>query len=310
MRKSLFILVAVIALVFASVSCKKEEVKIDSLKPQYVDAIAGSFIAKEGDIMTKSADLTKVTRTWTMQARNSTFYSNAAFANVTGLEFIAGSAAYNFWSVSANNPVTFPVSQAVYSNLTPDEDLRLITETKNSANEVAYLGILDFNPDYASFPITLHSLRLGDKLTLNTDALTSLPGGNNLIFKVTINVAPVNLAATKIVAITGLSSTPNGNELSWSNIQYGTAVTSDVILSGTGDQEVYDELSGKVTGITITITETGNGGSTITKTVTAAGAGQGLKLTLTTARTGWYDSGTIGFTDEDITIISQNVVVE
>lgn len=313
MKKLIMIFAVAIIMAAIFVSCSKKDSVVQPQK-QSVNVIAGSFIAQDGDITLKSAVLTKVSRTWTMLTNNGTFYTPNYWSKVDGREFITGSAAYNFWHNSANNPVSFPVSQAVYSNLTPDENLRLITETKNGPSgtgDVVYLGILDFNPGTASFPMTLHSLRLGDKITLNTNALTQLPGGNNLTFKVTINVAPVDLATTKNVTLGGTSSTPSGTELQWSDIQYGAAVASEVVVAGTGDQVVYDELSGKVTGITITITETGNGGSVITKTVAAAdlGPGHGLALTLTTTKIGWYDSGTIGFNDSDITITALSVPV-
>jgi len=136
-------------------------------------AIAGSFIAQEGDITLKSADLNKVERTWTWYARSSSFYGNATLALVKGNEFITNSAAYNFWSVAGNNPTTIPVSldDVTYANLTPDEDLRCVLETKNSNHQVVFLGIVDFNPTTANFPMTVPGFRLGDKLTINADQL-------------------------------------------------------------------------------------------------------------------------------------------
>jgi len=300
-------MVLVLAVVFMT-SCKKETSAPGDQK-QYVKAIAGSFIAKDGDITLKSSPVS-VTRTWSMYARNSPFYGNVPYALVNGSEFITGSAAYNFWSVPANNPVTFPASTALYSNLTPDEDLRLITESKDAANNVAYLGILDFNPNTASFPLTVNAFRLGDVLILNTDAITGLPGGSNLTITAAFSLAPVDLAATKKGPITLPGGTPNGNQLQWSDIIYGPAVATNVTVGG-GDFVLYDGLDKKVMGnIVITLQEAGNGGSTIVlPAVVAKGAGKGLKLTLKTTKIGWYDSGTINFSDTDIEIVQEEVWV-
>jgi hypothetical protein len=297
----------VLALVFMT-SCKKDtSAPVD--QKQYVKAIAGSFIAKDGDITLKSAPVS-VNRTWSMYARNSSFYGNAPYALVNGSEFITGSAAYNFWHNSANNPVTFGASEVLYSNLTPDEDLRLITESKDAANNVAYLGIIDFNPNTASFPLTVNSFRLGDVLTLNTDAITGLPGGGNLTITAAFSLAPVDLAATKMGPITLPGGTPNGNQLQWSDIIYGAPVPTNVTV-GAGDFVLYDGLDKKVMGnIVITITEVGNGGSVIVlPAIAAKGPGKGLKLTLKTTKIGWYDSGTINFSETDIIVVAEDVWV-
>lgn len=288
----------VLAVVFMT-SCKKEtSAPVD--QKQYVKAIAGSFIAQNGDVTLKSTPV-GVNVFWSMLSNNPAFYSGLTL--VDGREFITGSAAYNFWSNPANNPVTFPVGTSLYSNLTPDENLRIISETQDASSNVAYLGMLDFNPTTANFPLTIHGFRLGDELTINTDAITSLPGGNNLTITATYSLAPINLTATKAkITLSGTSpGVPNGTEFGWGDIQYnvlGAPITTPI---GTGNVVVYDLLDKKAFGdIVITISEPG--GTTITKTVPCAGPGKGLFLKLTTTKIGWYDSGTITFTDTDITV--------
>lgn len=300
-------MVLVLAVVFMT-SCKKEtSAPVD--QKQYVKAIAGSFIAKDGDITLKSTPVS-IERTWSMYARNSPFYGNVPFALVKGNEFITGSAAYNFWSTPGNNPVTFPAATLLYSNLTPDEDLRLITESMDLNGDVAYLGILDFNPSYATFPLTINNFRLGDVLLLNADEIKNLPGGNNLTITATFNLAPIDLEATKMGPITLPGGTPNGNQFQWSDIIYGASVPTTVTV-GTGNFPLYDGLDKKVMGdIIITLHETGNGGSTIVlPAVHAKLAGKGLKLTLKTTKIGWYDSGWINFSDTDIIVVEEEVWV-
>lgn len=289
----------VLAVVFMT-SCKKDTTAPMDQK-QYVKAIAGSFIAQNGDVTLKSTPI-GVNVVWSMLSNNPAFYTGLTL--VDGREFITGSAAYNYWSNPINNPVTFPVGTSLYSNLTPDENLRIISETQDASSNVAYLGMLDFNPTTANFPLTIHGFRLGDELTINTDAITSLPGGNNLTITATYSLAPINLTATKAkITLSGTSpGVPNGTEFGWGDIQYGAPAASTTTI-GSGNFVVYDLLDKKAFGnIVITITETGNGGSTITKTVPCAGAGKGLFLKLTTTKIGWYDSGTITFTDTDITV--------
>ena len=298
MKKLQLLLLVLVVVAFAS--CKKENVS-QPTTPKYVKAFDGQFKVKDGDITFKATPL-GVNRTWTMYARNSSFYGGAAYALVNGSEFITGSAAYNFWNTPANNPVTFAANQAVYSNLTPDEDLRIITETKDASDKVVYLGILDFNPEQASFPLTINAFRLGDVLQINTDAVKNLPGGNNLTITATFDLAPVDLDATKLGPVSGSGGVPNGLQFRWEDIIYGPAVSTTLPV-GAGDVTLYEGLDKKVMGnVIITITETGNGGSTIVKTVPAQLAGKGMMMKLSTTRIGWYDSGTIAFSDKDISV--------
>lgn len=309
MNQFSFIFWVAIATMFI-VSCSKKDDGVLPIVKSSVNAIAGTFNVQDGDIqILKDAPL-GVNRTWTMQARKSSYYGGIPFANVTGLEFIVNSAAYKFWIIPANNPVTYPASQAVYSNLTPDEDLRLIAETKVASGAVSFLAMLDFNPSSANFPLTLHGFRLGDELSINTYGLTKLSGGDKITITVSYDLAPIDLAATKSkVTLTGSAGVPNGIEFTWADIVYGASVTSSVTVPASSNNNfvtLYNGLDKKVTGnITITVTEAG--GTAITKTVEAKGAGHGLKITLSTTKVGWFDSGTIKFCEDDIDVDSENV---
>jgi hypothetical protein len=300
--KNLSLLLMVLVLV-AFGSCKKENVKQPEAAT-FAKTIAGTYIAKDGDITFKALPA-GAKRTWTMLAINgtNTFYPTpAGFTLVDGREFITNSAAYNFWHNSANNPVNFGPTESVYSNLTPVEDLRIISELKDASDKVICLGMLDFKPDQASFPLTVNTFRLGDVLQINTDAITHLPGGSNLTITATYNLAPVDLVATKVGPLTGTGGVPNGHQFRWEDIIYGPEVSHTVTV-GAGDVVLYEGLDQKAMGsVTITISETGNGGSVITKTVPTQGAGKGMMMLLSTNRIGWYDSGTISFSDKDIDV--------
>jgi len=315
MKKIQLLLLVLVLVAFGS--CKKESVNQNTTTaPKYVKTIAGSFVAKDGDIQFKDAPV-GFERTWTELAKNSPFYTPEVFGLIDGREFITGSSSYNFWSVPANNPVTFPASSVVYSNNTPDELQRMITETKDAAHHVAYLGMLDFQPSTANFPLTIHCYRLGDVLQINTDALVNLPGGHNLTFSVKYNLAPVDLTATEAkLTLSGTNTgIPNGNEFTWADIQYGAPVEHTIAVPALqmGDFTLYDDLGGKVTNVVITITETGTGatpGSVITlPVVNGLGAGLGMKMVLTTTKIGWYDSQTINWSDTDIAVTTVNVPV-
>ena len=319
MKKLTFILAVAIMMAVTFVACNKKSDDVMKPEKQYVNVIAGSFVAHEGDITLKSADLTKVTRTWTMYTNNPAFYTPNYWSLVNGREFITGSAAYNFWSNSANNPVSFDVSQdgSVYSNLTPDESLRCVLETKNSNHEVVYLGIVDFDPTTASFPMTVNGFRLGDKLTINADKLFNLPGGDRISITAAFNLSPVKLSETELGPITGTSTAPDGKQFQWSDVVYGTPVAQSVAVTKTNGTpiELYDGLASKVFGsVTITVTDNGSaktgptGGYIVTIDLNSI-AGKGHALTLNTSKIGWYDSDFIQFNETDITVTDISVDV-
>jgi hypothetical protein len=285
-------LVAVVMLVGLT-NCKKEVLNPNEGK-QYVGTVDGSFNVLDGDITFKSFPNapTGVDRVWTMLRKDGTL--------VNGSEFIQGSAAQIWWSLPANNPVTFAANQAVYSNLTPLEDLRLITETKDGSGHVQYLGMLDFNPTNLGgqgFPLSVTGKRLGDVLMINTDELTTLPGAA-LTIKVAFNLSPIDLTATKKCVL------GNGNHFTWSDIVYGTPV-STTVTAGSGDFVLYSGIDSKVFGnIVITINEAASSSTSANSYIVTIpaneGSGKGRLFKLHTNKLGWYDSAPINTTDVDI----------
>jgi hypothetical protein len=298
-------------------NCKKDTENTSVTK--YVGTVNGSFIPQDVNISVSKSfpfDAPEAsTRNWIMYAKNSPFYGNQPFALVKGLEFVTGSAANIWWKTDGNNPVSFDASQGVYSNLTPVEPVRLIMETKDVSGAVAYLGILDFDPTQAQFPLTVTGKRLGDVVTLNTDALTKLPGAN-LTITATVQSTKIDIAKTELGTLspaTGENTTGVTGALDFSDIIYGEVGSQVVTIpNGSGDFPLYSGVDKKVFGnIIITITEApsssspGVSGSVIVLTVPSSAvgiSGKSTKITLTTNKLGWYDSSTINVSDQDITV--------
>ncbi len=315
---NLFLSLIAVVMLVGLTNCKKETE--DTSVTKYVGTVNGSFVAQDASIKINKdlAPSLLVTRNWIMYAKNSPFYGNQPFALVKGLEFITGSAANIWWSTNGNNPVSFAASQAVYSNLTPAEPVRVIMEGYGqSDSRPAYLGIVDFDPTQAKFPLTVVSKSLGDVFIVNADALFNLPGGNLISIAVTFNVFPVDIQATEKGI---LSSATSGNAtgvtgaLDFSDIVYGAGSIYNPVTQpvGHGDYLEFSDNCSKLKGnITITITEApspsspGVNGSVITLIVPASAVGLpglGTKLVLSTTKLGWYDSQTIGVTDNDIKV--------
>ena len=312
--KKLFFVFAILSLVVFG--CTKHDLNPTT---KYVGTVNGSYIPQDVNVsLAKDLDLNNpltpvpYTRNWIMYAKNSPFYPNETFALVTGLEFIQGSAAQIWWST--NNPVSFAASQAVYSNLTPVEPVRLIMETKRADNVVAYLGILDFDPTCASFPLTVNGFRLGDVLEINTGNLTTIPGGSALTFSVAYDEKIIDLDATEKGYISGGNGAGVTGEFGFADIKYKSQLEyHNAIRLEDINNVVYNSLLGKVTGsIVITINEPATSStpahafqvSIPDSGPSASVAGQGRLFTLHTDKVGWYDSSTIGVTDKDITINS------
>jgi uncharacterized protein (TIGR02145 family) len=315
---NLFLSLIAVVMLVGLTNCKKELENTSVTK--YVGTVNASFLTQDVNIsvfkhLDPFAAPVAYTRNWIMYAKNSPFYGNQPFALVKGLEFVQGSAANIWWSVDGNNPVSFAANQNVYSNLTPAEPVRLIMETKDNLGTVAYLGILDFDPTQAQFPLTVVGKRLGDVITLNTDALTKLPGAN-LTITAKFQLANVDVAATELGLLspaTSENSTGVTGALDFSNIIYGSLVTQMVTVpNGNGDFPLYSGIGKKVFGdIIITITEAPSpsspdvNGSVITLIVPASSvgiAGKSTKLVLSTSKLGWYDSQTVAMSDNDISI--------
>ena len=166
----------------------------------------------------------------------------------------------------------------------------------------SYLGIWDGTPSADLFPINVMDRRLGDVLTLNTDALTALPGYTNMSFEVvyTKHIIDVNQTA--------LTSPVTTTE--WPVYVYSSNSAVTALFDATknkNDRTVYDGLDAKIIGdITIKI-HVDN--TTLTVTTPALAVGHGLKLVLSTKKVGWYNSGTIGVTENDIDITTVDVPV-
>jgi hypothetical protein len=314
---NLFLSLIAVVMLVGLTNCKKDTENTSVTK--YVGTVNGSFIPQDVNISVSKSfpfDAPEAsTRNWIMYAKNSPFYGNQPFALVKGLEFVTGSAANIWWKTDGNNPVSFAASQGVYSNLTPVEPVRLIMETKDVSGAVAYLGILDFDPTQAQFPLTVTGKRLGDVVTLNTDALTKLPGAN-LTITATVQSTKIDIAKTELGTLspaTGENTTGVTGALDFSDIIYGEVGSQVVTIpNGSGDFPLYSGVDKKVFGnIIITITEApsssspGVSGSVIVLTVPSSAvgiSGKSTKITLTTNKLGWYDSSTINVSDQDITV--------
>jgi hypothetical protein len=321
---NLFLTLIAVVMLVGLTNCKKETDNASVTK--YVGTVNGSFIPKDVNFsVSKTFDPFAApianTRNWIMYAKNSPFYGYQDFALVKGLEFVTGSAANIWWKTDGNNPVSFAASQGVYSNLTPVEPVRLIMETKDVSGAVAYLGILDFDPTAAQFPLTVTGKRLGDVVTLNTDALTKLPGAN-LTITANFQLADVNVSRTELrlslSPATGENTTGVTGAFDFNDIYYDPRVPNVVTIpNGSGDFSLYSGVGKKAFGdIVITITEApsssspGVNGSVIVLTVPASAvgiAGKSTKITLSTSKLGWYDSSTINVSDVDITVNTVNL---
>jgi hypothetical protein len=320
MNKILRLATVLFLITFAS--CRKEE-GLPSSYPISTKFVKGSFSVTDGDLIFKSGGDPEspkaFDRTWTMMARHSGFYGNADFAPVKGKEFITNTTPYIFWHTEGNNPLTVGADKNMDYDFTPDEDLRLITESKLKGTNgpgsgvVAYLGMLDFHPSHNNFPLKMTGYRLGDVLQINTDEVTKLQGGENLRFKVIYTLKPINLNATKAkLTLSGKNRPEDGTAFTWDDIIYDPALPSTTIEvpvgRDLGDMTLLNIYDGKVTGnIIIEVTELGNPGSKLDVPVNglALPAGKGLKLVLKTDKVGWYNGGrnsSTHFEDTDISI--------
>lgn len=311
-KLSSMIAVAIIMMAVVFVSCSKKDDVVQSDKSaQKVAIVKGDYVLKNGDITLKSAP-TGETVTWTILTNNASHYSGAYYYTggnvwlVNGNELVTGTTASNFWHASGNNPVSFPITQAVYSNDTPDENIRCIAETKDISGNLVYIGMIDFHPNVAFFPLTVNGYRFGDELYVDWSQIKNLPATDALSLKVTYTVRPADATATKAIAygyLSGPSAVPNGQELVFADLKYeATGTTQTVDVAGTvGGVEVYNSVAGKIFGnVTVSLYE----GTVLLSSVDvpAQGLGYGLKITATTTKVGAWDSGTINWHNIDILI--------
>jgi hypothetical protein len=286
-------------------SCNKNDEEI-AIVPNYVEAIGGEFIPNDGDITLKSAPVVggHHFNCWDKKVNAITGLSDVDWTVIDGTEFLPGSAPALDWDGFTLNTCWFSPTTPVYITYCPTLPMRVTIKatTDDNASAVSYLGIWEGIPDVDVFPINIMDRRLGDVLTLNTDALTALPGYTNLSFDVVYDKSIIDVTETELTSAV--------TDTEWPEYVYSDVVSTTTTLDATqslGDRPVYDDLDAKITGI-ITINIHVDA-TTITKTVDAAALGYGLKLTLSTTRVGWYDSGTIGITENDIDLIEVEVPV-
>lgn len=300
MKKLCVMFSVVLVSVFVFVSCSKELSTI-SQGPTKVGVIAGKITVNDFDLTLKSAPATPigVTRIWYVYKKDATALSGWSLVN--GDELTEGSVGNKWWKNPANNPVTYAVSESLYSNFTPIEDLRIVTKTLNINKEVAYIGIHDFKPAENLFPLEFRGKRMGDVLTINIDALKHLKGYNFAV-SVTYQLSTIDIDATTL----GTSTTDEG----WPTLKYSLEnVSTTKAITDDGQFTIYEGLDKKVVG-DIVVTIVIDNVTTITKKVTALGFGQGLALVLDTKKIGTLDSKPIKLTDDDIDMTEQTINID
>lgn len=292
MKKLMFIFaVAIMAVVL--VSCNKKD---DNVIPkQYAKAIAGQFIPQDGDITLKSAPIVPTVGGHQIDCYDIKVGQNV-WSVIDGTEFLPGSLPAVDWSTYQIGSSSWWFSGGVYIAYCPTLPMRVVlTATAGAWNSTpTYLGIWEGTPSATSFPITVQDRRLGDYLTINTDALTTLPGYTNMSFNVSYTKSTIDLAST--IATSGVTTT------AWPTYIYSANVATTVNLPGTpnlAEQTVYDGFDAKVTGTVSIAINVDN--TIITVTTPASALGRGMKITLRTNKVGWYNSGVIGVTENDIT---------
>ena len=301
-----------LALIFAVAligltNCKKDLKDSTPESKQYIETVEGSFNAIYGDVsIAKSGSpetaLTPTWNVWSMYTTNKTFYpANPLFALVRGTELLSMTDAYLWWSTPANNPLGRSAGQP-YSVSIPNENVRVVLEAQDVQNgDDLYLGVKDFNPSTATFPLNVEAYRIGDFLSVNADAVTSLPGANFTI-GVLLVLIPFDKPAT-IQYMPGYN-TPFG----FDNIKYGIYFREYQTYSvGSGNSVIYSGNK-KIISMTIFLTDQ-NGVNQNLAIIDGPANGKGLALTLTTTKVGWYYDTTIGIDSKDITIETREVPV-
>lgn len=291
--QSLLATLCFVAIAMFFVSCNKDlgSSTDQSIAKTYASAISGQFIPQHGDVTLKSAP--------TVGGHEYGVYkkTGTVLSKVDGTEFLPGSAPALDWASGAN-PVW--ISGAVYITYCPVLPLRVVLKSTEggASSPYSYLGIWEGTPSAASFPISVKCRRLGDVLTLNTDALTALPGYSNMSFDVIYDKSVIDVNGTAMSAIN------TSTEIGWPTYVYSSVVPNFTVTKtkaeSMANKTIYDGLDYKITG-TITI-KIHVDATTLTVTTPATVLGKGLAITLSTNKVGWYNSGTIGVSAEDITV--------
>jgi hypothetical protein len=279
-------------------SCSKKE---DVVVPQhYASYVSGQFIPNDGDITLKSAPLVGGHQINCYDKK----VGQSTWSVIDGTEFLPGSKPALDWTGYSIDAEPWWISGPVYITYCPVLPMRVVLKATVGGFGTApsYLGIWEGTPSASSFPITVMDRRLGDVLTLNTDALTALPGYSNMSFDVVYTKSIIDVSATE-------ATSPVTTD-AWPVYVYSSTPEVTTNLDATknlGDRTVYNGLDAKITG-TITI-KIKVDDTVITKTTPAVGLGYGLKITLSTTKVGWYDSGTIGVTENDIAVSTVEIPV-
>jgi len=227
-----------------------------------------------------------------------------AWTPINGNEFMPGSEAATDWSTYVIDGAPWWFAGQVRITYCPVLPMRVVVKATEGGygTTPSYLGIWDGTPSTSTFPITVPDRRLGDKLTLNTDALKALPGYTNLSFTISYTKSVIDVNQTAITS----PSTQNG----WPTYVYGSTVPviDQVVNPGAGDIVIYDGLDAKITGNLVIKIHVDN--TTITMSpIPASDISKGMAIVATTTKVGWYDSGTINITENDITTTTVQVVV-
>jgi hypothetical protein len=287
-------------------SCSKDLGSKDSpsVSKTYASAISGQFIPIDGDITLKSAPAIGGHQINCYDQKT----TGAAWTVVNGTEFLPLSLPAVDWTGYAidGSGWWFAAGTGVYITYCPVLPMKVVIKTTKGGFGTApsYLGIWEGTPNVGSFPINVNCKRLGDVLTLNTDALTALPGYSNMKFEVSYTKNTIDVNATGLA--NGTTTGPTG---AWPTYLYlGLPVPVTFTLDATQNQNartVYDDVDAKITG-TVTI-KIYVDNTFLTVSTPASAMGKGLGITLSTNKVGWYNSGIIGISAEDIDV--QTVVL-
>jgi hypothetical protein len=291
--KKIFLLFAFMALIIFS--CKKQD---DYVAPKtYASYVSGEFVPSNGDIYLKNAPL--------VGGHDFSVYDKKVgqtnFSLVDGTEFLTGSAPALDWTGFVHR--WFAADQAVYCTYCPVLPLRVVVKTtEGDANStVTYLGFWDGTPNANSFPITVNCKRLGDILTLDASALTSLPGYKSLSFDVTFTKSVIDIPNT-------ILNSPSYTDNEWPTYSYVVGAIPTTSNFTTPISNVYTGYDAKITGIITIVVNVDNTKITL-PVINASNLGYGMNIVLHTNKIGWYDSGTILITEKDIQITTVNIDV-
>jgi hypothetical protein len=311
MRNFKLLLLALVVVAFAS--CKKNEAPNQTSTSKYVKAIAGTFIAKEGDATFKAQPNSPVGdgREFMVLRHPLTTPNTGIWEPVDGTEFIAGSTAYNDWrqglALTPQFVWKFGMTQQINNTYCPVEPLRFVVKTMQGTTP-AYLGLYDCTPAANLFPVYIYCKRLGDVLTINRAGL-QIPN-YNFVIRVQSKFSTIDVNKTVQLSAPTTADPANWAVLQFSGAQTDLDYTAPAYDPNTPDMIVYNGLDKKIVDpIVITITDAANN-VRVTQTFPALPFGQRYAFTLETKDKGWFNSGVdTPVTDNDIVINATAVPV-